>query len=294
MRLNYIAKIQAGLKRYKRIPTNRATSRILDGSYNSIYKGRSMNFDELREYVPGDEIKDIDWKATSRSQRVLVRQYIAEKKHNIMLVLDTNRRMLAHTEQREEKRELAILTAGTLAYLVNTNGDYVSAMFSGENGLENFPFKTSVPYLENILNRYHNAITVNNESSMQPALEFIRDHMNRRMILVIVTDLYGIYNLPDSLLKQLLITQDILVFQIGDTTYTGKNSYGVEGQNYLPAFLTESRRLAKFEKKQKEAMKKACEDKLKRYGIGMVTIDREEELDTQIIRLLEQHKLEKR
>ena len=78
MKLNYVSRISFGLQRYKTIATNRATSRVLDGSYNSIYKGRSMNFDELREYVPGDDIKDIDWKATSRSQKVLVRQYIAE------------------------------------------------------------------------------------------------------------------------------------------------------------------------------------------------------------------------
>ena len=72
MKLNYVSRISFGLQRYKTIYTKKATSRVLDGSYNSIYKGRSMNFDELREYVPGDDIKDIDWKATSRSQKVLV------------------------------------------------------------------------------------------------------------------------------------------------------------------------------------------------------------------------------
>ena len=94
MNLDYVSKIKFGLKRYKTIATDKTTSRVLDGSYNSIYKGRSMNFDELREYVPGDDIKDIDWKATSRSQKVLIRSYIAEKKHNIMLVMDANHRML--------------------------------------------------------------------------------------------------------------------------------------------------------------------------------------------------------
>ena len=78
MRMNYISKVQSNLKGNTNIQTNRATSRILDGSYHSIYKGRSMNFDELREYVAGDDIKDMDWKASARSQKLLVRQYIAE------------------------------------------------------------------------------------------------------------------------------------------------------------------------------------------------------------------------
>ena len=113
MNLDYVSKIKFGLKRYKTIATDKATSRVLDGSYNSIYKGRSMNFDELREYVPGDDIKDIDWKATSRSQKVLIRQYIAEKRHNIMLVMDANRRMLASTKTGEDKGEVALMAGGT-------------------------------------------------------------------------------------------------------------------------------------------------------------------------------------
>lgn len=84
MKMTYVPLIQGNMKGMKTIYTTRATSRIIDGSYNSIYKGRSMNFDELREYVAGDDIKDVDWNATARSQKVLVRQYIAEKKHNII------------------------------------------------------------------------------------------------------------------------------------------------------------------------------------------------------------------
>ena len=129
MKLEYISRIKDGLKRYKTIATSKTTSRVLDGSYNSIYKGRSMNFDELREYVPGDDLKDINRKATSRSQKVLIRQYIAEKKHNIMLVMDTNRRMLADSSAGEEKKEVALIGGGSLAYMVASNGDYVSAIF---------------------------------------------------------------------------------------------------------------------------------------------------------------------
>ena len=61
MKMTYISRIQGNMKGYKTIYTTKATSRIIDGSYNSIYKGRSMNFDELREYVVGDDIKDMDW-----------------------------------------------------------------------------------------------------------------------------------------------------------------------------------------------------------------------------------------
>ena len=63
MNMKYITKIKANLSVY----TNKKTSNILDGTYNSIYKGKSMNFEDLREYVIGDNVKDIDWRATARS-----------------------------------------------------------------------------------------------------------------------------------------------------------------------------------------------------------------------------------
>lgn len=133
---------------------DQATSRIIDGSYNSIYKGRSMNFDELREYVVGDDIKDVDWKASARSQKVLIRQYIAEKKHNIMLVMDTNRRMLANANETQEKKDIALMAAGTLACMVSANGDYVSATYSDASSIQHFPFKTGLINVENIMAAY--------------------------------------------------------------------------------------------------------------------------------------------
>ena len=93
---SYVNKIKGNLSLY----TTRKTSNLLDGSYRSIYKGKSMNFDDLREYIPGDNVKDIDWKASSRSKNLLVKQYIAEKKHNVLLVIDTNRKMLGASSKQ--------------------------------------------------------------------------------------------------------------------------------------------------------------------------------------------------
>ena len=62
------------------IHANKKTSNILDGSYRSIYKGNGLNFEDLREYIPGDNVRDIDWKASSRSKGYLVKRYISEKK----------------------------------------------------------------------------------------------------------------------------------------------------------------------------------------------------------------------
>jgi uncharacterized protein (DUF58 family) len=272
MRLEYISRIKDGLKRYKTISTKKTTSRVLDGSYNSIYKGRSMNFDELREYVPGDDVKDIDWKATSRSQKVLIRQYIAEKKHNIMLVMDTNRRMLADTSEGEEKREVALIGGGSLAYMVTSNGDYVSAIYSDGEKMCRFPFRMGFLNLETILSGYNKAVSLKNNSNIDQSLEYIIRNIRRRMIVVIVTDMEGISKVSESLLRQLILVHDVLLINVSDADVFGKNVYGIEQSDYLPAYITRSKKLRKLQQDEKRRVLAECDNKLKRNGIAMTTI----------------------
>ena len=82
MRKSYLNKIKANISIYAR----KNTSSLLDGSYRSIFKGKSLNFDDLREYVVGDNVKDIDLKASARSRKLLVKEYIAERTHNFMII----------------------------------------------------------------------------------------------------------------------------------------------------------------------------------------------------------------
>ena len=293
MRLEYISRIKDGLKRYKTISTKKTTSRVLDGSYNSIYKGRSMNFDELREYVPGDDVKDIDWKATSRSQKVLIRQYIAEKKHNIMLVMDTNRRMLADTSEGEEKREVALIGGGSLAYMVTSNGDYVSAIYSDGEKMCRFPFRMGFLNLETILSGYNKAVNLKNNSNIDQSLEYISRNIRRRMIVVIVTDMEGISKVSESLLRQLILVHDVLLINVSDADVFGKNVYGIEQSDYLPAYITRSKKLRKLQQDEKRRVLAECDNKLKRNGIAMTTIRSSSHVERGIIELLEKHKMRK-
>ena len=290
MNLDYVSKIKFGLKRYKTIATDKATSRVLDGSYNSIYKGRSMNFDELREYVPGDDIKDIDWKATSRSQKVLIRQYIAEKKHNVMLVLDANRRMLAETKTGEDKGEVALMAGGTLAYMVTDNGDYVSGLYYHDEKMERSPFKTGFLNLEFLLEGYAKCLTPTNKSDLNGILSYIMHNIKRRMIVVMVTDTEGVINLKDNLLGQITVVHDVLLIRVSDSDIFGKKVYNVESRGYMPPFISQSRSLQRKQKKIQEDMEMQAVRKLNRYGIPWIEVDTAERVDGKIAELLEKNK----
>ena len=290
MNLDYVSKIKFGLKRYKTIATDKATSRVLDGSYNSIYKGRSMNFDELREYVPGDDIKDIDWKATSRSQKVLIRQYIAEKRHNIMMVMDANKRMLAETKTGETKGEVALMAGGTLAYMVTDNGDYVSGLYYHDDKMERSPFKTGFLNLEFLLEGYAKCLTPTNKSDLNGILKYIMHNIKRRMIVVMVTDTEGILSLQDNLLGQITMVHDVLLINVSDADIFGKKVYNVDDAGYIPPFISQSKAIQREQKKIQLEMEKQAAIKLNRYGIPWVEVDTENRVDGRIAELLEKNK----
>ena len=291
--MTYIAKIQANLKRYQSVKARKHTARVLDGSYKSIHKGRSMNFDELREYVQGDDIKDIDWKASARSQKLLVRQYIAERKHNVLLVFDTNMNMLGDSDGFEEKRELAILSAGTLAYFVNKSGDYVASVFMSENGVKYFPFKAGLGNIETILENYHRAVTMNNNSDVNDCLEYIIRNFKQKMIIVLVSDVRGFTTITDTNLKRLLVAHDVLALNISDASINGNLAYNMNAGTFMPAFLSKNKKLQRAMKEANLKLQKTVTERLKKFGISCSTIDYVEELDREIVDLLAKHRGEK-
>ena len=294
MKMKYISRIRSGLRGYNRIDSKKATARIIDGSYNSVYKGRSMNFDELREYVPGANIKDMDWKASARSGRLLVKQYIAEKKHNIMFVMDTTKRMLADTMAGQEKRDVAIMSAGTLAYMVNRQRDYIGAVFSEGKGICSIPFSSELLSVEIMLQKYHDYVTMDNNSDINDSLEYIVCNFKQRMIVVIVTDIDGVSRIQENVLRRLLVKHDVILINIGDVDIAGSNVYDVETGSYLPEFFTGNKKLICRIEEQRRRKLAECETKLKRYGVAHSTIQDINCLDKQLGELLDKHRSEKR
>lgn len=281
------------MKRYQSVKARKHTARVLDGSYKSIHKGRSMNFDELREYVQGDDIKDIDWKASSRSQKLLVRQYIAERKHNILLVFDTNMNMLGDSDGFEEKRELAIMSAGTLAYFVNKSGDYVASTFMTKDGVKYFPFKAGLGNIELILENYHRSVTMDNKTDINDCIDYIVRNFKHKMIVVLVSDVRGFKNITEANLKRLLVAHDVLALNISDASVNGDSVYSLNEQKNMPAFFYKNKKLMKSMKETNLRLQAEITDKLKKYGISCSTIDYLDELDREIVDLLAKHRGER-
>lgn len=290
MKMDYVSRIKKNIAARQSIYASNKTTRILDGSYLSIYKGRSMNFDDLREYQPGDDIKDIDWKATARSRTTLIREYIAEKKHNVMLVMDTDLRMLGNTSVMEEKTDVALMSAGAIACFAQRNGDYVGAIYPKENSFELYPLKSDIYSIEQFLAGYDRDSKRPSKKTLDETLNHIVNTMKRRMVVFIYTDLKGISQVSEKTLKKLAFVHNVLVTIVDDVEIYGKKTFVVEKDEYLPDFITKDKKLAKIEKLNKEVALDNVNDMLNKNKISYVTISSTKDINKKMIELLEKHR----
>lgn len=291
MKMSYMARVQANLTRREVIKTDYKSGNVLEGTYESLFKGKSMEFDELREYVMGDEVNDIDWKASSRSRRFLVRQYIAEKKHNVLFVLDTNRRMLAASSALEEKKDVALMCAGTMAYFVNHNNDYIGALYSGGGSVSYMPLKTGMANVERILEGYDHAVKEDNRSSMNDTIDYMVRNLKKRMIVVIITDLEGAYEISEQNLKRLKAACDVMFITVSDVSLEGDKLYDMLQDSYMDDFFLKDKKLNKLLKEKRAELEAVNGRKLNRLGITNTIVHSVSGLGATVGELLERHRL---
>ena len=285
MKLNYINKIKANISIY----SNKKTSNYLDGAYKSIYRGKSMNFENLREYVINDEIKNIDWKTSAKTNKLYVKQFISEKKHNILFIIDNNISMSADTNFHENKKNIALFTIGTISYIAIKNNDYIGLLYQESNNIIYKPFKSNLYSLEKYLYEYDNS-NISNDYDINELIDYTYENISKRMIIVLITDIKGIDSINKSTLRKIKNYNDLLIVNINDNYMTGNNVFDIRTNKYIPSFLLKDKKLNDIEKRIKKEIINNNKIKLKDNNISITTISSKNEINNKIIQLLEEHK----
>src|SRR6202000_2838672 len=114
------------------IRTRRLVDSSMGGEYHSVFKGRGMDFDEVREYVPGDEVRTIDWNVTARAARPFVKKFAEERELTLLLLVDVS--ASGHFGSGlQSKRDIAAELACVLALSATRNNDKVGlVLFSDQ------------------------------------------------------------------------------------------------------------------------------------------------------------------
>ena len=288
MDYDYLAKIKASIALF----TRKKTSNILDGEFSSIYRGRSFDFDDLREYVYGDSVRDIDWKSSSKTGRVLIRRYIADKKHNILFVGDSGKKFQGDTDKGESKKDIALTTMGTISYLVNNHGDDYALLTSTNKGYDFSFFKSGKVHLENLFLRYDKCLEAEESKPLNETLDYIAEHIRRKMIIFIITDMAGEAKLEDNLLKKLTVMNDVMIISIEDAFLTGDNLFDLDEGVYEKDYLLKDKMLNQIERSDRISRRKKLDEMYKKYMISSVSISKEDEVIDKIVELFERHKTE--
>lgn len=122
------------IKRVREIQvrTGRHVADVLAGQYSSVFKGRGIEFDEVRPYVPGDEVRSIDWNVTARTGAPYVKRYVEERQLTVMLMADVSASQDFGSGSRS-KREVAAELCALLSFSATFNDDKVGlTLFHGQ------------------------------------------------------------------------------------------------------------------------------------------------------------------
>ena len=285
MKLQRVEKIKRNIS----IQASKKSTNLLEGLYRSIFQGRSMDFDDLRDYVIGDNNKDIDWKSSIRHGSLLVRRYCAYRRHNFVFIIDSGKKFNGLTEKLESKSDVSLYTFGTLAYLIHKNDDEMTAVYNDNTSLASEPFRVSTINIEMTMSALEKNILLDNPHNINEMLEYPLKHYKRKMIYIIISDLAGANDITENILKKVTASHDILFINISDASICGDDLYDINEDSDIPLYISKNKKLKEVEADIKNKLYESCVKKFKKYRISTVTISSKDEIVNSLIDLLERH-----
>ena len=177
------------LKKIRRIElrTRRLVNTSFSGRYHSVFKGRGMNFEEVREYAPGDEIRSIDWNVTARMNAPYVKKFTEEREMTVMLLVDVSASG-SYGSVENSKRELAAEVASILAFSAIQNNDKVGLiLFSDEVELFIPPKKGRLHTLRVIREMLYFE-PKRKGTDIANALDYLNKVTSRRAVVFVISD----------------------------------------------------------------------------------------------------------
>jgi len=169
------------------VRTNRLVNDTMGGAYLSGFKGRGMDFEDLREYMPGDDVRAIDWNVTHRLGRPFVKRFREERELTAVLAVDVSASSSFGSTNRT-KREFAAEIAATLAMSAAKNGDKVALLLFTDTVELFIPPRKSRRHILRLVREMLMFTPKRRATDISQALVFLNHVLNRRAIIFLLTD----------------------------------------------------------------------------------------------------------
>src|SRR5690606_16661964 len=280
------------------VHTRLASAHPLDGAYASLVRGRSLDFEDLRDYQFGDDVRDVDWKATARHGELLVKRSRARRMHSVVFAVDAGRDMVALSPDERPKAELAILAVGAIGLLSHRHGDDVSVILSDANGSQRLPARRSEGALELALRAIRDRTVGgtggegSEDSGPAPSdraklLASIVQTVKRRSIVVVVAGEQPLDEAEEKLLRRLQAQHDVLWMSIRDVDPVApRGAVDARTRWAVPAHLRGDKRVL-AEIAERRARDDAARDELlDRLEVSHVELSHADTVVPRILRML--------
>jgi len=205
------------------IVTKHLVDGLIAGNYHSIFKGQGIEFSEIRDYRPGDDIRSIDWKVTARFDHPFIKEFIEERDLHIYFVFDYSGSN--NFGNLVEKRRKAIELTATLMFSAMRNSDNVG-LFMFTNKIEKFiPARKGRRHVLKMISSLVSHQPQSKETNIENALSYVSNVVKKRSVIFVLSDFYNQdFAKPLKLLKK---KHDVIAIRTNDTRETNIPDVGL-------------------------------------------------------------------
>lgn len=256
-------------------------SSIMGGKHASKLRGRGLDFEEVRQYVKGDDIRNIDWKVTARTKVTHTRVYSEEKEKPALIVVDQTSAMFFGSKKRTKAVVAAELAALT-AFRVLKEGDRVGGVVFADNGIDILMPKRDrrniLRFLERIVSRNHELVSSSDsqyENHLNEAMMRIRNLVTHDFLIVVISDFHRYSPKVMKFIAQMRQHNDVILAKVTDPLERDipQMQFVAGNKDTQITIDGKSKELRNTFAKGYDKDLTDFQSKMKKYGVPVFTID---------------------
>lgn len=285
------------LRRVRRveIKTRGLSDEIFAGKYHTAFRGRGMSFSEVREYRLGDDVRDIDWNVTARSERAHVKVYEEERELTMMLVVDVSPSRLFGSKELTKKNVITEIAA-TLAFSASKNNDKVGCILFSDHVEKFIPPKKGRSHILTIIRELVGFEPTGTSTNMSEALRYLVGVNKKRTTAFLLSDFINADSDRQKLEDALKIASskhDIMAIEVFDQRDRELPDVGIievqDAETGRREWLdTSSRRVRDYWAQEYDARHQAMQELLRHNRIDQASVATDEDYVAELIKMFKQ------
>lgn len=192
--------------------SRRTVTTAMAGSYRSAFRGSGLVFSDIREYMPGDDVKNIHWKVTARSGTVYIKSYEEDRELNIVIALDISNSTAAGSNKSKYQKGLEF--SALICMLAKLSQDSLGLCLFSDKTEEFLPVSRSRSQYKRIILELLNSRELNAATNLPAALEYLNKNLRKTSVIFFISDFFGSDYSHE--LKMLSMKHDVIAVMLED------------------------------------------------------------------------------